>query len=73
MEQTLTLASRKMSVLKSIESQDLLTAELTKAVLQAVTIQKVEDLYLPYKPKRNTKGAAAREAGAGKYSRLACI
>ncbi|MDE1997623.1 MAG: RNA-binding transcriptional accessory protein [Burkholderiales bacterium] len=57
------LEDRRAAVLKSIEEQGKLTPELRAAVETAPTKQELEDLYLPYKPKRRTKGMIAREAG----------
>ncbi|MCD6078668.1 MAG: putative transcriptional accessory protein, partial [Ramlibacter sp.] len=57
------LEERREAVLKSIEEQGKLTPELRAAVEAAPTKQELEDLYLPYKPKRRTKGQIAREAG----------
>lgn len=57
------LEERREAVLKSIEEQGKLTAELRAAIEAAPTKQEVEDLYLPFKPKRRTKGQIAREAG----------
>jgi protein Tex len=57
------LADRRESVLASIESQGKLTPELRAAIEAAPTKQELEDLYLPYKQKRRTKGQIAREAG----------
>jgi protein Tex len=57
------LEERRAAVLKSIEEQGKLTPELRAAVEAAPTKQELEDLYLPYKPKRRTKGQIAREAG----------
>ncbi|MGE0566945.1 MAG: Tex family protein [Bacteroidia bacterium] len=57
------LEQRKTSVIKSIESQGVLTPELESKILDAETISQVEDLYLPYKPKRRTKATAAKEKG----------
>ncbi len=57
------LESRKESILKSIESQGKLTEELKEKILEAETLSKLEDLYLPYKPKRRTKATIAREKG----------
>ena len=57
------LEDRRAAVLKSIEEQGKLTAELRAAVLAAPTKQELEDLYLPFKVKRRTKGMIAREAG----------
>ena len=57
------LETRRDAILKSIDEQGKLTPELRAAVLAAPTKQELEDLYLPYKPKRRTKGMIAREAG----------
>jgi protein Tex len=57
------LADRRETVLESIESQGKLTPELRAAIEAAPTKQELEDLYLPYKQKRRTKGQIAREAG----------
>jgi uncharacterized protein len=57
------LQERREAVLKSIEEQDKLTPQLRSAIEAAPTKQELEDLYLPYKPRRRTKGQIAREAG----------
>ncbi|HJV72177.1 Tex family protein [Ideonella sp.] len=57
------LEERRAAVLKSIDEQGKLTPELQAAIEAAPTKQELEDLYLPYKPKRRTKGMIAREAG----------
>lgn len=57
------LEDRRATILKSIEEQDKLTEDLKKAILAAETKTVLEDLYLPYKPKRRTKGQIAIEAG----------
>ncbi|HET7791962.1 MAG TPA: Tex-like N-terminal domain-containing protein, partial [Rhizobacter sp.] len=57
------LEERRAAVLKSIEEQGKLTPELRAAVEGAPTKQELEDIYLPYKPRRRTKGMIAREAG----------
>ena len=57
------LEDRRAAVLKSIEEQGKLTPELRAAIEAVPTKQELEDLYLPYKPKRRTKGMIAREAG----------
>ena len=57
------LEDRRVAVLKSIEEQGRLTPTLRAAIDVAPTKQELEDLYLPYKPKRRTKGMIAREAG----------
>jgi protein Tex len=57
------LEERRAAVLKSIEEQGKLTPSLRAAIEAAPTKQELEDLYLPYKPRRRTKGQIAREAG----------
>jgi len=57
------LAERKQVVLRSIEEQGKLTPELQAAIEAATTLQQVEDLYRPYKPKRRTRATIARERG----------
>lgn len=57
------MEERRDTILKSITEQDKLTPELEKAIKEADTKTRLEDLYLPYKPKRRTKGQIAIEAG----------
>ena len=57
------LQDRREAVLKAIDEQGKLTPALRAAVLAAPTKQELEDLYLPFKVKRRTKGTIAREAG----------
>lgn len=57
------LEDRRAAVLESIRSQDKLTEELEAKINAATTKAEVEDLYLPYKPKRRTRGEIARERG----------
>jgi uncharacterized protein len=57
------LAERKATILKSIKEQGKLTPELAATIEAATTLQSVEDLYLPYKPKRRTRATMARERG----------
>ncbi|MFC3152485.1 Tex family protein [Litoribrevibacter euphylliae] len=57
------LEDRRSAILKSIEEQGKLTAELTKDIEAADTKNRLEDLYLPYKKKRRTKAQIAKEAG----------
>jgi len=57
------LEDRRAAVRKSIEEQGKLTPELAAAIAAAPTKQELEDLYLPFKQKRRTKGMIAREAG----------
>ncbi|HAT49044.1 MAG: RNA-binding transcriptional accessory protein [Nitrospirae bacterium] len=57
------LEDRRVVVLNSIREQGKLTPELEASILEAATRTRVEDLYLPYRPKRRTKASVAREAG----------
>ncbi len=57
------LAERRATVLSSIREQGLLTAPLEQAILEAASKTRLEDLYLPYRPKRRTKAHLAKEAG----------
>ncbi|NGP76898.1 RNA-binding transcriptional accessory protein [Balneolaceae bacterium YR4-1] len=58
-----TLEDRKKTILKSIEEQDKLTPELEDKIRSCADLKTLEDLYLPYKPKRKTKGDMAKEKG----------
>jgi len=55
------LAERKQTILRSIDSQGKLTPELAKAIESADSIKRLEDLYLPYKPKKQSLATLARE------------
>jgi len=57
------LDKRRESILKSIEEQGKLTDELADKINAADTMARLEDLYLPYKPKRRTKATIAKEKG----------
>ncbi|MPW24860.1 S1 RNA-binding domain-containing protein [Alkalibaculum sp. M08DMB] len=57
------LEKRKDEVLRIIETQGKLSEELKKDIMSAAILQEVEDLYLPYKTKRKTRGVIAREKG----------
>jgi len=57
------MEDRREAILKSIEEQGKLTPELKVQIIEADTKARLEDLYLPYKPRRVTKGMLAREAG----------
>jgi len=63
------LEERRGAILKSIEEQGKLTAPLRQSLEAAETKQRLEDLYLPYKPKRRTKAQIAREAGLDALAR----
>ena len=57
------LSTRREAVLTSLEERDLLTEELREAVLSADTMAALEDVYLPYRPKRRTRATIARGKG----------
>ncbi len=59
------LEARRASILESIRGQDKLTAELEAKIAAVETKAELEDIYLPYKPKRRTKAEIARERGLG--------
>ena len=63
LEQLKELDKRREAILKSIEEQGKLTPELKKAIDQSETMARLEDVYLPYKPKRKTKASIAKEKG----------
>jgi uncharacterized protein len=57
------LDSRRKAILESLEEQNVLTAELRKSVESAATLTALEDIYLPYRPKRRTRATVAKEKG----------
>ncbi len=59
------LEQRRSSILASIEQQGLLTEALKKAIVSSTHKTQIEDLYLPFKPKRNSKASIAKKAGLG--------
>lgn len=62
-EQLIELDKRRESILASIEKQEKLTPDLAHAIKQAETLNELEDIYLPYKPKRKTRASIAKEKG----------
>jgi len=64
------LEQRREAILKSIEGQGKLTQDLSDKICAAETLSKLEDLYLPYKPKRRTKATIAREKGLEPLAQL---
>jgi uncharacterized protein len=62
-DQLVELEKRREAILKSLKELDKLSPELERAVRGAETLAKLEDIYLPYKPKRKTRAMAAREKG----------
>lgn len=57
------LEKRRMFVLKTIKEQEKLTTQLEQKINKAATLAELEDIYLPFKPKRRTKATIAREKG----------
>jgi uncharacterized protein len=57
------LAERAATILRMIEAQGKLTPELRQAIEAADSLKRLEDLYLPYKPRKQTRASAARERG----------
>lgn len=62
-EQLRELDKRREAVISSIEKQEKLTPELLGAIVNAETLAELEDIYLPFKPKRKTRASAAKEKG----------
>lgn len=62
-KQLVELQARKQTVYKAIVEQKMMTKGIQQAIITADTLQKVEDIYLPYKKKRKTKATVAKEAG----------
>ncbi len=63
MEEIEALEKRRASILESLKERDLLTPELEKAVNGAKILNVLEDIYLPYRPKRKTRASVAKEKG----------
>jgi uncharacterized protein len=57
------LAKRRESIIKSIEEQEKMTPDLREKIDGALTMAELEDIYLPYKPKRRTRATIAKEKG----------
>ncbi len=64
------LDKRREAVLSSIEEQGLLTGELKRAIMEAPSMSVLEDLYLPYRPKRRTRATIARERGLESLAKI---
>ena len=63
LDQLAELDKRRAAILKSLKERELLTEDLQKAVAAAETLAALEDIYLPYRPKRRTRATIAREKG----------
>ena len=64
------LDSRRESILKSLQERELLTDELKEKILAAETLSTLEDIYLPFRPKRRTRATIAREKGLEPLARI---
>lgn len=64
------LAKRKASILASIEEQGMLTPELRTRIETTLSMTELEDMYLPYKPKRKTRASIAKEKGLEGLAKL---
>ena len=64
------LEARKETILHSIKEQEKLTPELEKKIRSCARMQELEDLYLPYKPKKRTRATVARERGLEGLARI---
>ncbi|MEM9932705.1 MAG: Tex family protein [Bacteroidota bacterium] len=69
-EQLAQLDKRRGAILKSLGERDLLTDELLKAVNEADHLSQLEDIYLPYRPKRRTRATIAKEKGLEPLAKL---
>jgi uncharacterized protein len=69
-ERLRTLEKRREAIMESIESQGKLTPELIQMLRSAETVSSLEDIYLPYKPKRRTRATIAREKGLEPLAQL---
>ncbi len=63
LQQLKDLDARREAIIKSLTEQEKLTPELEKAVREAATMAELEDVYLPFRPKRKTRASMAREKG----------
>lgn len=62
-EKLVEIDKRREAIVRSIEEQDKMSPELLARINDAVTLTELEDIYLPYRPKRKTKASVAREKG----------
>ncbi len=63
LERLAVLDSRRMAILKSLEEQNVLTEQLRSSIESTSTLTELEDIYLPYRPKRRTRATIAKEKG----------
>lgn len=63
LEQLAILEKRREAVMKSLQERELLTEDLRQSIMEVDTMAELEDVYLPYRPKRRTRASIARERG----------
>src|SRR5512140_3803183 len=64
------LDARRKSIIKSIGEQEKMTPELREKIDAALTLAEIEDIYLPYRPKRRTRATIAREKGLEPFAEI---
>ena len=70
LERLAALDARRQAIMKSLEEQNVLTPELKSAVESAPTMTELEDIYLPFRPKRRTRATIAKEKGLEPLAKL---
>jgi protein Tex len=70
LERLAALDSRRLAILKSLEEQNILTDQLRSSIESASTMTELEDIYLPYRPKRRTRATIAKEKGLEPLAKL---
>ena len=68
LDQLRELDKRRESILSSLKERELLNDDLEKSIMAAETIAKLEDIYLPFRPKRRTRGYNCKGEGPGAVS-----
>lgn len=69
-EQLISLDKRRESIINTLKELEKLTPELETELLGAITLTELEDIYLPYRPKRKTRASIAREKGLEPFAKL---
>ncbi len=69
-EKLVELDKRREAIIKSIEVQEMMTPQLLEKINNTVTMAELEDIYLPFRPKRKTRASVARERGLEPLARL---
>ncbi len=69
-EKLVDIAKRRESILNTLKETDQLTSELEQQLMKAMTLAELEDIYLPYRPKRKTRASAARDKGLEPLAKL---